>query len=48
LSQDEEQVLLRVGDLVLDLSRHEVKAADRVIDCTATEFKLLAILMEQE
>lgn len=41
-------MLLRVGDLVLDRSRHEVKAADRVIDCTATEFKLLAILMERQ
>jgi two-component system, OmpR family, phosphate regulon response regulator PhoB len=46
ISQDKE--LLRVGDLVLDRSRHEVRAADRVIDCTATEFKLLAILMERE
>jgi two-component system phosphate regulon response regulator PhoB len=46
LSQDEE--LLRVGDLVLDRSRHEVRAADRVIDCTATEFKLLAVLMERQ
>ena len=48
LSQDREQVLLRVGELVLDRSRHEVRAANRVIDCTATEFKLLAILMERE
>ena len=48
LSQDKEQVLLRVGDLVLDRSRHEVRAADRVIDCTATEFKLLAVLMERQ
>ncbi|MBV9130161.1 MAG: response regulator [Verrucomicrobia bacterium] len=47
-SQDKEQVLLRVGDLVLDRSRHEVRAADRVIDCTATEFKLLAVLMERQ
>jgi two-component system, OmpR family, phosphate regulon response regulator PhoB len=48
LSQDKEQVLLRVGELVLDRSRHEVRASDRVIDCTATEFKLLAILMERQ
>jgi two-component system, OmpR family, phosphate regulon response regulator PhoB len=50
MSQDREpgEQLLRVGDLVLDRSRHEVRAADRVIDCTATEFKLLAILMERE
>src|SRR5271165_4678912 len=48
LSQDREQELLRVGELVLDRSRHEVRAANRVIDCTATEFKLLATLMERE
>jgi two-component system phosphate regulon response regulator PhoB len=48
LSRDKEQILLRVGELVLDRSRHEVRAADRVIDCTATEFKLLAILMERQ
>jgi len=28
--------------------RDKVKAAERVIDCTATEFKLLAILMERQ
>src|SRR6266436_9704860 len=43
---DEE--LLQVGELVLDRSRHEVKAGDRVIECTATEFKLLMILMERQ
>lgn len=48
LSQDKEQELLRVGELILDRSRHKVRAADRVIDCTATEFKLLAILMERQ
>jgi DNA-binding response OmpR family regulator len=48
LSRDKEQILLRVGELALDRSRHEVRAADRVIDCTATEFKLLAILMERQ
>jgi two-component system, OmpR family, phosphate regulon response regulator PhoB len=50
MSQDREpgEQLLRVGELVLDRSRHEVRAANRVIDCTATEFKLLAILMERE
>jgi len=46
-SQVEEE-LLRVGELVLDRSRHEVKAGDRVIECTATEFKLLTILMERQ
>jgi two-component system phosphate regulon response regulator PhoB len=46
-SQVDEE-LLRVGELVLDRSRHEVKAGDRVIECTATEFKLLMILMERQ
>jgi DNA-binding response OmpR family regulator len=44
----EEQDQLRVGDLVLDRSRHQVRAADRAIDCTATEFKLLSVLMERQ
>jgi two-component system, OmpR family, phosphate regulon response regulator PhoB len=48
LSQDKEEILLRVGELVLDRSRHEVRAAERLVDCTATEFKLLAILMERQ
>jgi two-component system, OmpR family, phosphate regulon response regulator PhoB len=47
-SKDGQQELLRVGELVLNRARHEVRVADRVIDCTATEFKLLAILMERE
>lgn len=47
-SQDDEPDLLRAGDLVLDRSRHEVRVADRVIDCTATEFRLLTILMERQ
>jgi DNA-binding response OmpR family regulator len=46
--QGEEQELLRVGELVLDRSRHEVKAGDRMVECTATEFKLLTILMERQ
>ena len=38
---------IRVGELILDCSRHEVKAANRLVECTATEFKLLRILMER-
>jgi two-component system, OmpR family, phosphate regulon response regulator PhoB len=38
---------IKVGELVLDCSRHEVKAANRPVECTATEFKLLRILMER-
>jgi two-component system, OmpR family, phosphate regulon response regulator PhoB len=43
-----DQDLLTVGDLVVDRLRHEVRAAGKVIDCTATEFKLLSLLMERE
>jgi two-component system alkaline phosphatase synthesis response regulator PhoP len=35
---------LRTGDLVIDLTRRQVKAGDRAIDLTATEFDLLAAL----
>jgi DNA-binding response OmpR family regulator len=47
-SQAKEQDFLRVGELTLDRGRHEVTAGDRPIDCTATEFRLLTILMERE
>jgi two-component system phosphate regulon response regulator PhoB len=47
-SQGAEEELLRVGELVLDRSRHEVRAGNRSIECTATEFKLLSILMERQ
>jgi two-component system phosphate regulon response regulator PhoB len=46
--QATEGELLRVGELVLDRSRHEVRAGNRRIDCTATEFRLLGILMERQ
>lgn len=36
---------LRAGDLVLDLVRHEVKRAGRIIELTAKEFALLEYLM---
>lgn len=36
---------LTVGDLTLDLVRHEVRRAGRVIDLTAKEFALLEYLM---
>ncbi|HEV8636618.1 MAG TPA: response regulator transcription factor [Chloroflexota bacterium] len=36
---------MRVGDLTLDESRHEVRRGDRAIDLTAKEFDLLAYLM---
>ena len=36
---------LRVGDLSLDLVRHEVRRSDRNIELTAKEFALLEYLM---
>jgi DNA-binding response OmpR family regulator len=36
---------LRVGDLTLDLQRHEARRGDRTIELTAKEFDLLAYLM---
>ena len=47
-SQNSENDCLQAGDLTLDRSRHEVKVADRLVECTATEFKLLTILMERQ
>ena len=39
--------ILRAGDLEMDLRRREVRAGDRPIDLTPTEFALLQIFMEQ-
>jgi DNA-binding response OmpR family regulator len=36
---------IRVGDLTLDLVRHEVRRGDRLIDLTPKEFALLEFLM---
>lgn len=38
---------LRVGPVVLDLSRHEVRCRDAALKLTVTEFGLLASLMER-
>jgi phosphate regulon transcriptional regulator PhoB len=38
---------LTLGELVLDRARHEVNVKNKKIDLTATEFKLLAVLMER-
>ena len=40
-------VTLIVGLIELDVDRHEVKIGGEVIDLTATEFKLLHLLMER-
>jgi DNA-binding response OmpR family regulator len=37
--------ILRVGDLTLDLVRHEVRRGQRIIELTAKEFALLDYLM---
>jgi two-component system, OmpR family, phosphate regulon response regulator PhoB len=38
---------LKVGDLSLDRARHEVRAANSIIECTPKEFILLGLLMER-
>jgi two-component system phosphate regulon response regulator PhoB len=38
---------LKVGDLLLDRARHEVRAASCVVQCTPKEFLLLSVLMER-
>jgi DNA-binding response OmpR family regulator len=37
----------RIGDLELDLARHDVRIGDRPIRLTPSEFKVLALLAEQ-
>lgn len=39
---------LAAGPIVLDLERHEVTAAGKRVDLTATEFKLLRLLVERK
>jgi phosphate regulon transcriptional regulator PhoB len=43
----DKQERIKVGDLLLDHSRHEVTVKGAPIELTATEFRLLAILMER-
>jgi DNA-binding response OmpR family regulator len=38
---------IAIGELVLDHTRHEVHVKGRPVDLTATEFRLLALLMER-
>jgi two-component system phosphate regulon response regulator PhoB len=38
---------ISIGELVLDHTRHEVHVKGRPVDLTATEFRLLALLMER-
>jgi two-component system, OmpR family, phosphate regulon response regulator PhoB len=39
--------VLKVGDLVLDLAKHAVTIKGKAVELTATEFKLLATLIER-
>lgn len=39
--------VLKFGDLTVNLAKHEASVKDKVIELTATEFKLLAMLMER-
>ena len=39
---------LAAGALVLDIERHEVTAAGKPLELTATEFKLLRLLLERK
>jgi DNA-binding response OmpR family regulator len=39
--------IIRVGSIVVDLLRREVRVNDRVVDVTATEFDLLHALARQ-
>ena len=39
---------LAAGALMLDIERHEVTAAGKIVELTATEFKLLRLLLERK
>ena len=39
--------ILKFGDLTIDIAKHEVTLKAKVVDLTATEFKLLATLLER-
>jgi|UniRef100_UPI00404AF3EE two-component system, OmpR family, phosphate regulon response regulator PhoB len=45
--QSVEQRKLQAGEIVMDIARHEVVLHGRPIELTATEFKLLRLLMER-
>jgi two-component system phosphate regulon response regulator PhoB len=38
---------LQIGQVILDIERHEVTVQGRLVELTATEFKLLRLLMER-
>lgn len=46
-SEDIKQERMQLGELVLDMARHEVMVDGELINLTATEFRLLSVLMER-
>jgi DNA-binding response OmpR family regulator len=44
--QELTEAKMTLGDIVIDLNRHEVCIQNEVVDLTLVEFKLLAVLME--
>lgn len=44
---EEPATVMRFGDVSLDIPRHEVRVAEQPVALTATEFKLLQILVER-
>ncbi len=47
LVRNENEALIRVGDLCVDISRHVVTVKGKSIELTATEFKLIALLAQR-
>ncbi len=45
--QNEKQDLMKIGDIVVDRLRFDVRVKDESLEMTPTEFKLLLILMER-
>ncbi|MBL9206306.1 MAG: response regulator transcription factor [Opitutaceae bacterium] len=45
--KSDEPKRLEIGGILLDVERHEVFIGGRIVDLTATEFKLLKLLMER-
>jgi two-component system phosphate regulon response regulator PhoB len=46
--QAESDAILEVGDIQVDMERHEVTISGKIVEMTATEFKLLKLLMQKE
>lgn len=42
-----EATLLKIGDIAVDRERHEVRVKNKPVELTATEFKLLSLLIER-